>query len=378
MKKIKSIKEWSLFAKCVLGYVVVFAVVTIGICVWEWNALAGYEADNRAAKADSDPDLYFEQYIEEFTLDKYKSIIADSLPDGEGFYSKETLVEYIAVGYDAGAITGKKNEEKWTESRPTYDIYAGEEKLMTLTLGVKAKDDFGYNEWKEGQISLENQITYSNEVSIIVENDMMVTVNGVTVDEEYIQKTCVSEVVSARVAELTGADYGINIYNISNLLEEFELVVTDADGNELTYVEVDGIYDYTQMSDNDAEVQVVDRVEDIVDAYIKIVNKVINRTNMTKYFHKDGPMYEFFGSQQFKDSMYWNFAAKSVTFTEQQVTNIRQISENIVICDIYFEADKTYDRTYNVNEDLLHEVISGEVVLVKQDGKWYLDTLNLQ
>ncbi len=378
MKKIKPIKEWSLFAKCVLGYVIVFAVVIIGICVWEWNALAGYEADNRAAKADSDPDLYFEKYIEEFTLDKYKSIIADSLPDGEGFYSKETLVEYIAVGYDAGEITGKKNEEKWTESRPTYDIYAGEEQLLTLTLGVKAKDDFGYNEWKEGQISLDNQITYSNEVSIIVENDMVVTVNGVTVGEDYIQEACVSETVSARVAELTGADYGINIYNISNLLEDYELVVTDANGNELTYVEVDGIYDYTQMSDDNAEAQVVGRVEDIVDAYIKIVNKVINRTNMTKYFHKDGPMYEFFGSQQFKDSMYWNFAAKSVTFTEQQVTNIRQISEDIVICDIYFEADKTYDRTYNVNEDLLHEVISGEAILVKQDGSWYLDTLNLQ
>ena len=99
---------------------------------------------------------------------------------------------------------------------------------------------------------------------------------------------------------------------------------------------------------------------------------------MTKYFHKNGPMYEYFGSQQFKDSMYWNFAAKSVTFTVKQVKNIRQISDNVVTCDIYYEADKTYDRNTNVNEDLLHEIISGEVVLVKQDGKWFLDTLKLK
>lgn len=378
MKNIKAFKEWSLFAKCVLGYVIIFAVAIIAVCIWEWNALAGYESDNKKAKAESNPDLFFEQYIEEFDIDKYKQIIGDSLPEKDGFYSKESLVEYLAVNFGSGDIKGEKNKEKWTEARPTYDIYAGDEKLLTITLGVKSKNDFGYNVWKEGQIVVHNQVNFDKEVSVIVDNTMNLTVNGVKVTDDYIKESCNTQPVIERINQLTSTEYKVNLYNIKNLLDGYELKVTDASGNELSYMDVNGVRDYTQLTDSADVKDVEDRVSAIVDAYVKIVNKVINRTQMTKYFHKDGPMYEYFGSQQFKDSMYWNFAAKSVTFTVKQVKNIRQISDNVVTCDIYYEADKTYDRNTNVNEDLLHEIISGEVVLVKQDGKWYLDTLKLK
>ncbi len=376
--KIKNIKEWSLFAKIVTGYMVVLAVAIIAICVWEWNALADYEADNQAAKKNSNPEVFFEQYIEDFTLEKYKALIGKSLEEsGNIFYTTEMLINHISESYNAGKITGKKNE-KWTETRPAYDIYAGEDKLLTLTLGVKSKDDFGYNVWKEGQIQLADQLVFDQEVSLIVDSTMVVTINGVQVTTDYIENHVNTDAVNARMEELMGSAYTFDCYEIKNLLADYELKVTDSAGNELDYTEIDGIRDYTKaVADGDKD-SVVTRVVDTMEAYAKIINKVINRSNMTKYFHPDGPLYEVFGSEQFKESMYWNFAANSIEFVREDVTNIRMVSDEIMICDINFEANKTYDRKYNVNENLLHEVFCGEAIFVQKDGQWYLDTLKLQ
>ena len=202
MKNIKAFKEWSLFAKCVLGYVIIFAVAIIAVCIWEWNALAGYESDNKKAKAESNPDLFFEQYIEEFDIDKYKQIIGDSLPEKDGFYSKDALVEYLAVNFGSGDIKGEKNKDKWTEARPTYDIYAGDEKLLTITLGVKSKNDFGYNVWKEGQIKLATGLVYDEKVSFIADSNMKAYINGVEVTSEYISDGINSDAVNERLSIL--------------------------------------------------------------------------------------------------------------------------------------------------------------------------------
>lgn len=379
MKKIlEKIKGWSLFKKIAVIYVILLAVVITGICIWEWSALADYEADNEAAKKSSNPDLFISKYVEEFTVEKYKSIISESLEEsGNLFYSTQTLVDYILSDYKVGSISSVKNE-KWTESRPAYDIYSGEELLLTLTLGVKSKNDFGYNVWKEGQIKLATELVYDEKVSFIADSNMKAYINGVEVTSDYISSDVNSDAVSERLATLAGEEYKLSVYNINNLLDNYELKVTDSVGNELTYTEKDGVRDYSIKVEESAKDAIEDRVVATMEAYAKIINKVINRTNMTNYFHPDGPMYEVFRSQQFKDSMYWNFAAKSIDFVREEVTDIRLISDDIMVCNIDFEANKTYDRKYNVNENLLHEVFSGEAVFVKKDGKWYLDTLKLQ
>ena len=379
MKKIiEKIKSWSLFKKITIIYILLLAVAITGICIWEWNALADYQADNEAAKKSSNPDLYISQYTETFTLDKYKTIISESLEkSGNPFYNTETLVDYISSDYKSGSISSTKNE-KWTESRPAYDIYSGEELLLTLTLGVKSKNDFGYNVWKEGQIKLATELVYDEKVSFIADSKMKAYINGVEVTSEYISDGINSDAVNERLSILAGGEYKLCMYSVRNLLEGYELKVTDNLGNEINYIERDGVRDYTKRAEASAEDAIETRVVETMEAYAKIINKVINRTNMTKYFHPDGPMYEVFGSQQFKDSMYWNFAAKSIEFVREEVTDIRLISDNIMICNINFEANKTYDRKYNVNENLLHEVFSGEAVFVKKDGEWYLDTLKLQ
>ena len=376
--KIKDVKHWSLFAKLVTAYMLLFAIVIVVICVWEWNALADYEADNQAAKKNSNPDVYISSYVEEFTREKYEAILTESIEaGGNAFYTTDTLVDYVSGGYDNGDIKSEKND-KWTESRPAYDIYAGDELLLTLTLGVKSKDDFGYNIWKEGEIKLASELVFDNEVSLIADSDMKVTVNGVEVTSEYITDVENSDAVNERIAELVDGEYKLYRYSISNLLEGYELKVTDSMGNELSYVDNDGVRDYSVRATGDVMADIESRVTDTMEAYAKIINKVIDRSNMTKYFYEDGPLYEIFGSQQFKDSMYWNFAARSIEFVREDVTDIRFVSEDIFVCNIDFEANKTYDRKYNVNENLLNETFRGEAVFVKVGEEWYLDTLKLQ
>ncbi len=379
MKKIiNKIKNWSLFTKLVACYVMLLAVGIIAICVWEWNTLSDYEADNQKAKKDSNPDLYISQYVDEFTLDKYKSIIDESLEEsGNKFYTSKHLVDYISDDYKSGVITSKKNE-KWTESRPAYDIYAGEELLLTLTLGVKGKNDFGYNIWKEGQIKLATELVFDKKVSFIADSNMKATVNGVEVTSDYVLKEVSSGAVNDRLATLTDGEYKLYEYSVNNLLDGYELKVTDNKGNEVSCIKREGILDYSNRANSTDSPSIEARVIDTMEAYAKIINKVINRDAMTKYFHPDGPLYEIFGSQQFKDSMYWNFAAKSIDFVKEEVSDIRLISDDIMLCNINFEANKTYDRKYNVNENLLHEVFSGEAIFVKKDGTWYLDTLKLK
>ncbi len=375
MKKLwEKIKKTSLFFKLMVVYSVVLIGAVIALLVWEWDALKDYQDDydKRYAEAKERAEygntLCIEEYVSQYTKDLHKQLILASIDEDNTYYTDEQLVEYKLSLLDFDNISYAKNEKNYMEHRPVYDIKAGEEVIATVTLMSGSVDEFGFNTWKINGVSVDANVDVIGSVDLVVEDGMKVYVGDVEVADTLITetKTIVSNIYD-RIVELTGVEEKMHCYSIEGLMNTEDIRVVDENGEEIMYVENDGVRQYISRPDETTAQQCTEYADNIVQAYVRYTNRWSTLTEMLNYT-VDGSAAAS-AIRRADDSVVFTRKPSKIDYTSKIVDNIHKVSDNLFYCDVEYQIQKI------VYGDPVDESIKFTLLIRKQGDSWLLEDM---
>lgn len=375
MKKLwEKIKKTSLFFKLMTVYAVLLIAAVVVLLVWEWNALEDYQTDydtryaEAEARAEQGNTLCIEEYVAKYTRDVHKQLLLENIDEDNTYYTDEQLVEYKLDSIDFDNISYAKNEKNYLDYRPVYDIKAGDEVIATVTLASGSVDEFGFNTWKINGVSVDADVSIGASVELIVEKGMNVYVGDTEVADTFIteEKTITSNIYD-RIVELTGEEEKLYTYRITGLMNTEDVRVLDQSGNEIAYVENEGVREYVSVPDEETAEKCKTYVDNIVVAYILYTNKWSTMDEMLT--HTVNGSAAASAIKRADESVAYTRKPSTIDYTSKQVDNIHMVSDDLFYCDVVYEIEKLVSR------NTVNESIKFTLLIRKQGDSWLLEDM---
>ena len=374
MRKIKDkIKNLKIFTKIMIVYVIVMLIGIVILCTKEWSILKDYQSDYDRAKAESSPEVFMEEYLEAFTSEKYKELLTSVNQIEYKFYSGENIAEKMESFFDEDSIRLERDSEQYKDNAPVYNIFSGENKLLTIYLGVARRDDFGFNIWKEGKIEINTDMLKFEGAEFVIDSTMTAKINGVQVTEEYIKESFDKKLTEV-LEGVTEGQIEYYRYEVEELLDKGDLKVYYSNGSEAVYTQIDSCMDYTLLSSDGEKQEIEARADEIMEKYINYLNRISSLDSMLNVTIYEGKAYN--SIKDTSRAIIWVYRPESLEIKSKQISNIRRVSDDIVVCNADYRIYKTYEDGY-VSENLSDETISLYLVLQKSDGVWKLANFHL-
>lgn len=358
------------FGKILLIYAAVFLVVIIAVVVVVWNKLKDYQSDYDKAKAAGNPGIYAEELITGWNEAAVKEYIEKYGVDNLGEYnSVEELVKVFTPADDK--IIYKQNE-KYTEVMPVYDLYSGETRLAVVSLKPEGNnDEFGFHKWQIRDLVFDtNNLTTTN-YTVKVTTDCVVTVNGKVLQLENAKTTYAkNDVLSGWVKEKYGYNIEYAEYSLGACVALPEIMVTDASGNSISEYSVnETMVEYNCTAGSDFEQAVSQRVLDTTHAYISNIYYKLSFYQLSKYLIANSDAYKII--QDVQGSIAWGWHPDIVEIKEESVSDYIEYSDTLFSCNYYA-------KIYKADEDEEYEeIFNYQLLFEKVNGEYYLTYFNL-
>ncbi len=373
-KMIEKLKKSSLFCKLMLIYSFLLIIAVICLLVWEWGALEDYQSDydTRYAEAEEKASkgniTCIEEYVAQYTKELHGKLLLENLKNDSLFYTSEEFAQYKLNQLDFNNISYKKNDKNYTETRPVYDILAGEEVIATVTLGVGEIDEFGFNSWKINGTSVDASVDASAKVELVVENGMKVYIGEKEVSDTFIIETkTIATNIYDRIVKLTGVEEKLYVYKVEGLLNEDDLKVVDEAGSEIMYVENDGVRQYISRPDEATAKEYTEYADVIVKAYINYTNRWSTMNQMLAYTVNGSAAAS--AIKRADASVVFTRKPSKIDYTSKVIDNIHKVSEDLFYCDVDYKIQKI---VYGKPVD---ECIKFTLLIRKQGGSWLLEDM---
>lgn len=375
MKKVwEKLKKTTIFFKFMVVYSVLLIIAVIVLLVWEWGALKDYQTDydtryaEAKERAEQGNTLCIDEYVKQYTRDFHKQLLLENIDEDNLYYTDEQLVEYKLSSLDFDNISYEKNEGNYLENRPVYDIKAGDEVIATVTLTSGSIDEFGFNTWKISGASVDASIEYVDTVELTVENGMSVYVDDAAVEEKYIteESTIVSNIYD-RVVELAGEEEKLFTYKLSGLINADDIKVLDETGNEILYVEKEGVREYVSRPDEATVEQCTTYADAIVQAYVLYTNRWSTMDQMLAYTVSGSAASS--AIKRADESVVFTKKPSTIEYTSKLVDNIHKVSDELFYCDVVYEIEK------KVSGKPVNEFIKFTLLIRKQGDSWLLEDM---
>lgn len=373
-KMIEKLKKSSLFCKLMLTYSFLLIIAVICLLVWEWGALEDYQSDydTRYAEAEEKASkgniTCIEEYVAQYTKELHGKLLLENLKNDSLFYTSEEFAQYKLNQLDFNNISYKKNDKNYTETRPVYDILAGEEIIATVTLGVGEIDEFGFNSWKINGTSVDASVDASAKVELVVENGMKVYIGEKEVPDTFITETkTIAKNIYDRIVKLTGVEEKLYVYKVEGLLNEDDLKVVDEAGSEIMYVENDGVRQYISRPDEAITKECTEYADVIVKAYINYTNRWSTMNQMLAYTVNGSAAAS--AIKRADASVVFTRKPSKIDYTSRVIDNIHKVSEDLFYCDVDYKIQKI---VYGKPVD---ECIKFTLLIRKQGGSWLLEDM---
>lgn len=264
-------------------YAALWVVLTVVLCAVLWKNLSNYQKDYDAAKAAGAPELAMQENMELFTADKIGDVIdSQQLDISSRFETIEQYKDFYKGYLQNKTVKYIKNDELYNDARPVYNVMACDSEAadtddgeLLAIVSLKAageKDSFGFNKWEIKDIAISENIYDYHEVYVRVMDDMDVYINGIKLDErEYITGGVIDNAVSDMAYELTGVSFNYKVYYAGEMVQEPQVSVIDAQGNDVTadYVDAEnGLKDYETTASPEFIAGVQDMVQNFCETYV--------------------------------------------------------------------------------------------------------------
>lgn len=350
-------------------YAGVLAFAILVVCIIVWNKLSKYQDRYDKAKAEGNPDIYAEEFIQGLSYDSLLDYIKEYGLNVKGEFDYEAEhAEYFSEMI-------KKNEasfvrsEKFKSALPVYDIMSGDTRVAVISLKSLGKsDDFGFHKWQLKEIAFDTEVIEYNDVKIIVPGGAKVTYDGNELSEENkITSSVKKDPVKDYAISLGATDYVTESYLVKNNIGTADIKVTDVNGNVINAVADGNVYDYTLESNKTFLEEVTPRVYDAMNAYIYNMYNHRTFSEVAAFLEYGSNAYAVV--QDVQATIYWGWTPDTVDILSQNIKDCVQYGDRYFACTYEGEIYKFEEGAMESGE----EEFNYRLLFHKIDGKWFLN-----
>lgn len=348
-------KKKSRFKSGVLIYAAVLLVIVVGVWIFFYSFIDGYEKGMSYNK--------IAEIAKAFNVKGVDELFSDISGVTNEFEDEDYAIEYIKAQIDGKEITYKEAKEN-TSSSPVYEIYAADKAVAKVFLVQDGKIKHGFKNWEIGSIDIDEYLPESSNITIYAPEDAKVFVNGIEVIDTYIVSNEPVEILSG-VSEYLENIPVQNKFEIKGFFNTPQIKVVDKEDNELVITNDKDSYTAGFAPDLDTETEFKSYVEDVTYAYAR--NFANLAKNIFSYVRPGSTIYESIESAT--TYFYPDSKISSTEFTSREITDFIRYSESCFTCHVKYDYT-IYFTGYTIDKD----VSSVDMIwtFVEYNGLWYL------
>ncbi len=359
-------KKNRIFLWLMLLYVTLWAVAIVFATNWVWEKAWSYQNGYDAAKQASQPEVYMDELI--------KEINAEKLVEWLGENTTFTASEYTSIDeyqkYFENIIKDKEITYEKTDAKSVYNIKVGRKTIASVRIASDNRfDKYNFSGWKFLSADVMPYIYDAFNKTIIADKNYDVYVNGKLLTEDYIVKEKGPE-LGSYMTEITGEEYGADIYKVDGFLVEPEIYAVDSEGNRIENTsEAMDLAEFVEKEEVVMDEALKQRVSETLLVYFEHLNKLKTFEDMKEYLLYGTNVYKLIEEAQ--RSMEWTTPAVSISVEEQVIGDYVKYSETYFSCNVYLNVLKNYGYTTK------NEYFDAVVLFRKEGDQWYWDSFKL-
>lgn len=335
-------RKKSRFARFLVVYSAVLAVIIVSVWCFLYAFIGGYEESRPAGTMD--------EIIKKLSCNDIAGVLSEmSVEVNEFENDTDMLVSYLSDAICDTELRYAKKSGEYSESTPVYVIYADNTPVAKISLEIKRINSFNFPIWKAGSIYIGNDLGLkkSSDISICVPKNSIVTINGVPVSDIYISQDDVEFEPCKNIGEFVEKPLK-TVYTVGNLMMQ-PTVEVSCDGKILEVEEKDGVYEAAYPDDEELLEQMKGSITELDRAYGKyIINKgklsAVTSSmvgNAREYMSDIPAVWAFLYGKEY-----------TYEFQNEQISNFRSYSNDCFSCDVYYDLYVQWNNgsvTYNTS-----------------------------
>ena len=339
-------------------------VLTLILCIILWKNLAKYQNDYDAAKAAGEPELAMKESMDLFLPENIGNLIDELQPEIlSRFETIEQYKDFYENFLEDRTVSYVKDEGLYNDARPVYDVYASprtaggsdaasaaHDDVLLAIVSFKAageKDSFGFNKWEIKDVAISENIYDYHDVYVKVMDDMEVYINGIKADErEYITGGVIDNAVSDKAYELTGVSFNYKIYYAGDMVEEPDVKVLDASGNDVTdrYIEEENdLKNYESTASAEFIAGVQDRVRNFCETYVYHIYRKASVGTVAAMMESGSEAEKLLYNAQ--STLAWAWVPDTVEILDESYDEFMYYNDDYFSCRSAINIRKSDDKT---------------------------------
>lgn len=345
-------------------YAGLWMVLTLILCIILWKNLAKYQNDYDAAKAAGEPELAMQESMDMFLPENIGNLIDELQPEIlSRFETIEQYKDFYEKFLEDRTVSYVKDEGLYNDARPVYDVYASprtaggsdaasaaHDDVLLAIVSFKAageKDSFGFNKWEIKDVAISENIYDYHDVYVKVMDDMEVYINGIKADErEYITGGVIDNAVSDKAYELTGVSFNYKIYYAGDMVEEPDVKVLDAFGNDVTdrYIEEENdLKNYESTASAEFIDGVQDRVRNFCETYVYHIYRKASVGTVAAMMESGSEAEKLLYNAQ--STLAWAWVPDTVEILDESYDEFMYYNDDYFSCRSAINIRKSDDKT---------------------------------
>ncbi len=345
-------------------YAGLWMVLTLILCIILWKNLAKYQNDYDAAKAAGEPELAMKESMDLFLPENTGNLIDELQPEIlSRFETIEQYKDFYENFLEDRTVSYVKDEGLYNDARPVYDVYASprtaggsdaasaaHDDVLLAIVSFKAageKDSFGFNKWEIKDVAISENIYDYHDVYVKVMDDMEVYINGIKADErEYITGGVIDNAVSDKAYELTGVSFNYKIYYAGDMVEEPDVKVLDASGNDVTdrYIEEENdLKNYESTASAEFIAGVQDRVRNFCETYVYHIYRKASVGTVAAMMESGSEAEKLLYNAQ--STLAWAWVPDTVEILDESYDEFMYYNDDYFSCRSAINIRKSDDKT---------------------------------
>lgn len=343
MKNLKKNRnKKSRFGRFMIIYISVLAV----LIVFTWWLLYAFIGDYEESR----PANTIDKVMEQLDNGNVTAVLEKASVETNEFESNtERLSSYLTDAMSGKNLRYVKKSGEYSESTPVYLIYADDSAVAKVTLIPAGENKFNFTLWKLGKIYVGSDLSNkkTDDISITVPKDSIVTINGVAVGGSYITEDNIEFTPCKNVGEYVDKPLKTT-YTVSGLMME-PVVEVIYNGTALDVTNDRGKYLAQYPGDDSLMADMEKSIKELDHAYGKyIINKgklsavTSNMIGNAKEYMSDIP------------AVWAYLYGKEYTyeFQNENIDNFTRYSQDCFSCDVYYDLYVRWNGgnvTYNTS-----------------------------
>lgn len=345
-------------------YAGLWMVLTLILCIILWKNLAKYQNDYDAAKAAGEPELAMKESMDLFLPENIGNLIDELQPEIlSRFETIEQYKDFYENFLEDRTVSYVKDEGLYNDARPVYDVYASprtaggsdaasaaHDDVLLAIVSFKAageKDSFGFNKWEIKDVAISENIYDYHDVYVKVMDDMEVYINGIKADErEYITGGVIDNAVSDKAYELTGVSFNYKVYYAGDMVEEPDVKVLDAYGNDVTdrYIEEENdLKNYESTASAEFIAGVQDRVRNFCETYVYHIYRKASVGTVAAMMESGSEAEKLLYNAQ--STLAWAWVPDTVEILDESYDEFMYYNDDYFSCRSAINIRKSDDKT---------------------------------